>query len=78
MSVTDAVQLITAITTLVTAIGAIIIAMRQSTIKKTTEETRTLVNGRTDAMMVQLEKQRTVLQENGIQIPKDASLEGKQ
>jgi len=76
------------LTTVISAIATVIVAVRTGAIKatgeaaqitgvaaqKAAEETKHLVNSRTDAMMEQLERQRTAMQDAGIPIPVDPSL----
>lgn len=77
MSVANILQLLTGVTTLITAIGVAVVAVRSSMIKDVQRiglETHTMVNSRMDAMMALLEKQRTALQSAGIPIPLDDSI----
>lgn len=77
----DVIGLLGAISSLLTTVVASVIALRQRSIKndladnmRVTVETRVLMNGRTDAMLALLDKQRRLLQANGISLPIDESI----
>jgi hypothetical protein len=79
--VNDVIQILTGVTTLVTAAGIAVVTVRTAKIKKLADdtqkvgkETHAMVNSRMDAMMALLEKQRTALQGAGVVIPLDDSI----
>lgn len=81
MKIADLVTVLTAVTTLVTAVGVIIVGWRQASMKKTVvatqavaEKTEQLVNSRMDGMMRLLETYRDALQVGGVKIPSDVSI----
>jgi FAD/FMN-containing dehydrogenase len=65
----------TALTGLVTAIGGIIIALRQKETITKVDDVHSMVNSQRTDMMTNLQELRAALQEAGITIPKDKSLE---
>lgn len=77
----DVIPLLGAISSLLTTVVAGVIALRQRGLKndlaenlKVTFETHVMMNSRTDAMLAQLDKQRKLLQANGITLPDDDSI----
>jgi len=81
VSAADIITVITALTTLVTAIGVAIVAVRQAGMKKTATETQaiarqteSLVNSRMDSMLRLLQDYRGAMQRGGVDIPGDDSI----
>lgn len=64
----------TALATVITAIGGVIIAIRTGEVKKTVDHTKELVNQRYTDLVSYQEKLVKTLQEAGVRIPNDLSL----
>jgi flagellar motor component MotA len=55
MSATEIIQIITALTTLITAIGGVVIAVRTTTVKRTVDETQTMLSEQQEKLTTSLQ-----------------------
>lgn len=74
MEASEIIAIATAIATVITAIGGVIIAIRTAEVKKTVEHTKDLVNSRYTDLVSYQERLVATLQNAGIKIPGDVSL----
>ena len=75
MTISEVIQIITAVAACITAVGGLIIAVRTGKVKKVLDETHVMMNQqRTDALAYQ-ETLIKIIQQAGITIPEDTSLQ---
>lgn len=74
MDASEIIALATALATVITAIGGVIIAIRTAEMKRTVDHTKDLVNSRYDDLVAYQEKLVKTLQGAGVRIPDDTSL----
>jgi hypothetical protein len=82
MSATDILAIVGAvtfsITSIIAAVGTVIVAVRTGRIQQGTDKNHEILNSQHTAMLEIAEKQRTALQEAGITLPLDDSLNRKE
>lgn len=74
MESSEIIALATAVATVITAIGGVIIAIKTSQVTKTVNHTKELVNQRYTDLVAYQESLVAALQGAGVRIPRDVSL----